>query len=287
MIRETGFLVSEPFLPFTAFLNKNISAPIHWHDYIELLYVIFGEAMITVDGKVFTVTQGDFLIINSRECHASHFFDDIPSEILVIQFEPSTINSISSSQFDSKYILPFLQHGTIYPKVIKLESDSGLKFLLNEILDEFSTKQPGYELSVKGNIFKIFSWLIRKRYITVMSDSSPKTPNLLRLKDLFEFVEQNYKEDISSKSAANMLCMSYHYFCRFFKRATDKTFIEYLNFVRLREAEIHLLSSNASITEIALNAGFESVTYFNRLFKKDKGLSPLSFRKQICSRKSQ
>jgi len=286
-MKETDFLVSEPLVPFTAFINKNIGKKTHWHDYIELLYVISGNSLITIEGQKYDVFFDDFLIINSQESHSSEFYNDKNSEILVIQFEPFVINPNFNSIIESKYMIPFLQHEVVYDKIIKLSNHSDLKLLLNEILQEFNNKRIGYELNIKGDIYKIFSWLIRNSFNNVLCDLGIRSSNLLRLKSLFKHVDENYKEHLSSQWAASFVCMSYYHFCRFFRKTTNKTFIEYLNFVRLHEAEKLLIYTINSISEIAFNTGFSSVSYFNRFFKKEKGISPLNYRKQICSENKQ
>lgn len=167
---------------------------------------------------------------------------------------------------------------------MKLENDSSLISLLKEVLEEFCFKNAGYELSIKGNIYKIFSWLIRNNFINNYDGLISNKPLLLRFKDLVEYLESNFKEKVSIKTAAKMSSMSYHYFCRTFKAATGKTFLEYLNFIRLCESEKLLLSTEKSVSVIALEVGFPSVSYFNRLFKKAKNLTPLAFKKQNSSK---
>ena len=279
-IKETGFLVSEPHLPFTAFINSGIGADMHWHTYIEMLYVINGCVSITVESDTFKAMPGDFIIVNSNEPHSSRFFTDIPSEVLVIQFEPSVINPNLGSLYESHYMLPFLQRETKYSRFIKLEKGCEFELMLADILNEFALKNPGYELNIKGGIYRSFAWLIRNNHISVPSSSSLAASDLLKLKKLLEYIEGNYSDDITNNMAAEMSCMSYHYFCRFFKRVTGKTFIEYLSFVRLCEAEKLLLNSTENVSQIALNVGFPNVSYFNRLFRREKGITPLSFRKQ-------
>lgn len=274
IIEEIGFTVSEPFLPFTAFINKE-SSGVHWHSYIELLYMIKGKAMMKINKETYKFLPGEFMIINIQEPHAAQFYEELGSEMLVLQFEPFVISTSFSLLFESKYIIPFLQHEVLFSRLIKVEDEYKLKSLINGIFTEFKSKNVGYELNIKGDIYKIFSWLIRNNHISTLSNSN----HLLRLKKLFDYVEHNYNEKITNEMAAIMVNMSYHYFCRFFKKTTGKTFTQYLNYVRLHEAESLLLSSNNTIVEIALSTGFNSVSYFNRLFKKEKGLPPLAFKK--------
>lgn len=283
-LKEEHFLIYDAQLPFTAFVNNGIDAPVHWHNYIELLYVISGQAVITVDSEKYPIFPNDFLIVNAHEVHNAKFSKDIPTEVLVIQFETNVLNPNLGSLFESKYVIPFLQKEVMYSKCLQLEEESSVKALLTEILEEFGSKKPGYEFNVKGNIYKVFSWLIRCKHINFKRDSSFNTPELLRFKPLFEYIESNYSKEISNETAAEMVYLSYHHFCRLFKKVTGKTFIEYLNFVRLSEAEKLLISTSKSISQIANEVGL-NVSYFNRIFRKAKGLSPLLYKKQNSIRK--
>lgn len=280
-IKEENFLISDSHLPFTAFINKNIPKTYHWHNYIELLYVIDGSAIISIENDEFDVSHNDFIIINSQLTHASSITKNTSFEILVIQFEPNVLYTSYNSLFESKYIIPFLKNEIIYPKLIKLNEHSKLKELLTEILEDFTNKGMGYEFNIKGNIYKIFSYLLMNVFKTDLQEFETKTQQLLRLKDLFEYVENNFSNELPINWAAKFVCMSYYYFCHFFKIVTGKTYIEYLNFVRLEEASMLLENSAHSIIRISSMCGFSSINYFNRLFKKEKGISPTTYRKQL------
>ena len=201
-------------------------------------------------------------------------------EILVIQFEPDVINPNIGSLFESEYILPFLQREAVYSKWLNLKDDLHLKSLLTGCLEEFASKDPGYELSINGNIYLIFSWLKRKHHLNIQTNADLPDKDLLRLKNVFKHVESTYKEEVSLTQIAEMAHMSYAYFCRFFKKTTGRTFIDYLNFIRLSKAEILLVTTDMSITQIALEVGFKNVNYFDRLFKSEKKQTPLSYRKK-------
>ena len=97
----------------------------------------------------------------------------------------------------------------------------------------------------------------------------------------------HYQEDITAKDMASLCAVSYSYFSRFFKRAMQKTFREYVNVVRISEAEKLLLNTNLNITEIALEVGFSSSSYFIEQFKQIKSISPKRFRQRLLSTTSQ
>ena len=101
------------------------------------------------------------------------------------------------------------------------------------------------------------------------------------------YMEENYNRDLSLAEVAERSNISIYNFCRLFKKATDNTFIEYMNYIRLKEAEKMLLCSDRSVGDIALDSGFSSLSYFNRLFKRKNSISPLQYRKQNSTKNEQ
>lgn len=275
---EKDLFLTEKGIPFSAFINKgNMDVQYHWHNHFELLFIIQGTGFVTIGSDIFNVTKGDFLIIHSNEIHHVKKGE---WEILVIQFKPSMISSNYTELYESNYFISFIQKKILYLNHIHLQkNDDVLANLLVDTLDEFSLKQPGYELNIKGNIYKIFAWLLRREYIILPGSGSLKEPDISNLKNVLDFVQEHYCDKITDEMAAKISHMSYHHFCRTFKKATGRTFLEYVHFVRLSEAEKLLALTNMSVSEIAVEVGFSNCSHFSRLFKRSKGISPLSYRK--------
>jgi AraC-like DNA-binding protein len=93
------------------------------------------------------------------------------------------------------------------------------------------------------------------------------------------YINENYAEDITAEQAAEKVNMSYSYFAKSFKAATGRTFTEYLNITRINEAEQMLINTDLSVSEIATRCGYNNISYFISLYKKHKGITPLSERK--------
>lgn len=277
--KEDGFWMGRPYLPFTVFVNRITDSRLHWHTYLEFLYILNGKSVITIDKEKYDAAPGDLLIINSGEYHAVQSLENY-SEFIVIQFEPQVLNSNSGYVYEFRDIVPFLQKEIDYSKHIKLENGCELEIILREMVDDFNSIYPGYELNIKAGIYRIFSWLIKHNHINVHFGKGLKISDAESLKGLLKYIEENYFEEITVESAARVACMSYHHFCRLFKKVTRKTFMEYLNSIRLHEAEKLLLSTDENILEIALKVGFANVNHFERLFKDEKGLSPFKYRRE-------
>jgi AraC-like DNA-binding protein len=103
--------------------------------------------------------------------------------------------------------------------------------------------------------------------------------NQQRINKVFVYVEKEFKESVSVKKAAALIHLSESAFCKFFKRASGKTFSDYTNEIRTAHTCQLLIETDKSISEIAFSAGFESLTYFNRVFLRKKKVTPGRYRK--------
>jgi AraC-like DNA-binding protein/ligand-binding sensor protein len=99
-----------------------------------------------------------------------------------------------------------------------------------------------------------------------------------------QFIQENQAEDLSLGMVAKAVNMSTFYFCKMFKKATGLNFTNYVSRVRVEKARNLLLNRNLRISEIAYDIGFQSLTHFNRVFKKITGQSPTEYRSQLAAR---
>lgn len=97
------------------------------------------------------------------------------------------------------------------------------------------------------------------------------------------YIEEHLAEDVTLASVAKAVNSSVFYFCKLFKRATGLTFTEYLNRRRIEKAKNYLLNPNLRVSEIAYESGFQSLTHFNRMFRKIVGESPTAYRRRLPS----
>ncbi len=110
--------------------------------------------------------------------------------------------------------------------------------------------------------------------ITFQSDHS-EPPNMTRAR---QYIDENKTEDLSLKQVATAVNMSIFYFCKQFHKSVGCTFTEYLARVRVEAAKKMLLNPNARVSEVAFDAGFQSITHFNRVFRNLVGQSPTDYR---------
>ncbi|WP_211746153.1 AraC family transcriptional regulator [Paenibacillus sp. Marseille-Q4541] len=260
----------------------------HWHIYIEILYLTSGRANVFLGGESYILSKGDLILIHSHETHSVYAMDEEGVSYIVIKFDPEILYSTSRTIFESKYVLPFTMGNSKSRRSFsQLEiKDTILPELIQEIYDEFTSKSYGFELAVRTLICRVFLWILRSS-----QDQRPhwdvthslKEMDIQMLQKVFEYIDDNYKFDINAQTAARICSLSYSYFSRRFKAIMGKTFTTYLNYIRITEAEKLLLTSDMSMTEIALEVGFSNSSYFIQQFKHYKNISPNQFRKKIIS----
>jgi AraC-like DNA-binding protein len=112
----------------------------------------------------------------------------------------------------------------------------------------------------------------------VVQQHNAEPPMITRAKD---YIKQNQAEDLSLGQVAKAVNTSSFYFCKMFKKGTGLNFTEYVSRVRIESARNLLLNPNLRISEIAYQVGFQSLTHFNRVFKKIVGESPTEFRAKV------
>ncbi len=104
------------------------------------------------------------------------------------------------------------------------------------------------------------------------------TPENRRIRQVEEFIDNNYKTEIRLKQLSDIAGMTPAAFSRYFRIQTGKTVSDYIIEIRLGHAARSLVDTNTSIAEICYDCGFNNISNFNRIFKKKKGCSPSAFR---------
>ena len=101
----------------------------------------------------------------------------------------------------------------------------------------------------------------------------------LRINKICRYIQNNYNSAIQLKQVADLIFLTESNFCKFFKKATGKTFSDYVNEIRINEACRLLIQSEKTINQISFECGFETLSYFNRVFLKKKNSTPSNYRK--------
>ncbi len=246
--------------------------PYHWHPEYEIIRILDGSFQLTVDGFATHANQGDILFIQGGMPHGG-VPEDCIYECLV--FDMRLL--LSNNKLCNKQIQRIINQEV----TIHLQHHNGPDLLKETARDLFCAMgecKPGYEFITQGTLFKLIGMLLEARAYTVNTEPSASSQQIKRFKDVLNYIEEHYTDAISLEDMASAACLSPRYFCRFFRKMTQYTPTEYLNYYRIEAACEQLAEMKYSITEVALNCGFNDISYFIKSFRKAKGVTPKQYK---------
>ncbi|WP_070000426.1 AraC family transcriptional regulator [Cellulosilyticum sp. I15G10I2] len=261
--------------------------PYHWHNELEFIYLSDGEAVFTLDNEVLTVQSGECIFVNGGQIH-SGFSKTADCTYLSVVFDTELL----THSFDAcREYFDGIKRGKF--KICthfksEVPSQNQIIIELKAIIEELTTKTIGYEFALKSKLFFIFSTLFRENLYTLASEShkSPlQAKKYYTLRKIMGYIYQNYDKKIKLTDISESVNFTPQYLCKFFKEMTDTSIACYINHYRIEAASTLLKISTLSITDIALECGFDNLSYFNRVFKKQMGCTPTIFRSKHTSYK--
>ncbi len=169
------------------------------------------------------------------------------------------------------------------PNIINFEENYRYKNLFRELALLSSSPQQGSELYIYGRVMQIISELVK---YTQFSGNicAHNSENDTVTADALDFIEQNFRENISLDDVAGAVNLSPVYFHNKFLKATGKTLHKYIIERRIKEAKKYLLTTNMSLTDISFESGFASQSYFNYVFKREVGSTPSLYKKNMMKK---
>ena len=262
--------------PFRIALNSeiNYNYPSHWHKAVELIYSVKDNSSVKVNNIEYTLSKRDIVIVAPGDIHSFHVKGNI-GIMFFIQFDFTKLFGFNGTVASKAY-----QFNT---EIVSQEEQKILHEKLEnqilQIIDEYNSRSFAYDLFFNARLLDIT--VILSRNVSNMNIKNGnflnKTYALSKLDKAFEYIEENYTNQITLNDIASSVGFSKSHFSRAFKKATEKNFHNYLNEYRIRKVEELLFDNSVTITELAYASGFNSIVTFNRTFKHIKGCSPRSY----------
>jgi AraC-like DNA-binding protein len=257
----------------------------HFHPELELTLIVRGEGKRFIGDDIANFRTGDLCLLGPNLPHTwlsdlPHSTDPTAAESVVIQFRHDCFGEpffqrpemlgIARLLAASAQGLQFSDEVSdrIGPQMIEMETAPPLRrmMMLLSILELLSTEKPARQMS-------------SREFAPSISDSDTG-----RIDQVSRFIMEHLDEPLSLEDAADVAHLSPSAFSRFFKRATGKTFVRYVNELRVARACRRLTETEDSIASIAFESGFGNLANFNRRFKEIKGTQPREFRSHFRQR---
>lgn len=252
----------------------------HYHSYIEIIYILDGGSDVYVGDNIYQLKKGDMIIINSGVPHESCATDKKTDE-LVVKFEPDTLYMSDGYAYNFMYIMPVM-YGMKNKDCIFRNSETENTYVPHALKNgakECMRGEYGFEFAMKAELLRVFLWIVRSWKNKGIISSEFET-HIDVLKPALEYAQNEYA-DADSSVAAKKCSLSYAYFSKLFKKTFSQSFSEYVNNIRVSESKRLLIGTDKSITEIAMDTGFSTTSYYISVFKKITGETPYRFRKHM------
>lgn len=290
-IRKDNIDLDERF-PFKVFdkpisANSDMGKIYHWHECLEISYVVKGKGRYFIEDRVYEMQPGDVIIINNIEPHYLEVYDEEMIQPVIV-FKPSLIFSDTSCSLEKQYLSPFFENCSQFKNKININNPQAyqIRTCMEKIYCEYNEKKFGYEMMIKSLLLFVLAQLVRffANKDMNLENRAVKRQNLECMQKLLEYINNNFDSDISLQKAASMAGFSPQYFSGFFKKITGNTFVRYLNILRVDKAVKLLQETDKKIIHIANECGFNNIANFNRIFKSITGHNPSDYRiKNISS----
>ena len=249
---------------------ENEEYPLHCHNAIEIIMPLTNGFEAICGGKDYKLKERDILIIPGGTMHN---LKAQSGRRLIFQCDNNSL--IGNPALSELY--------SVLSEPVLINSDFDKEFLrsMNNILEEIYVLYSNFSDVTEVYIYiKLVTLLARvKEYqlSEIRYDDGGKYADKFRL--ILKYIEQNYANDITLEELASIAGYSTYHFSRIFKKYSSTTFINFLNRRRVKAAELLLLESGSSITDVAMQVGFASLTTFNRVFKSINGCPPSEYKK--------
>lgn len=254
----------------------NFDAPFHFHPEYELTLILKGEGQRYVGKQVSDFFEGDlvFLGANLPHCWINRPTPNETVSAIVIQFDETFLGNFFLNLPEMKRVKAFLQQAKS-----GFEISGKTKEKLTDKINELLEKTPLQKLI---GLIEILDELSQTDEISTVdfsfSEHHYNQSETARFQKVFSYLIENFRENITLEEIADVADLSPTSFCRYFKSITQKTFIEVLLEFRVQYACQLLHKTDLPIRQIAFESGFGDVPYFNKVFKKNKGMSPQQYK---------
>ena len=265
-----------------AFDGRDISW--HWHNSFEFSYASVGGTVCEIDGKKIYLNAGDAIFINSSVLHCFMLQD--ASKLENILFEPEFIAPTGSRVYMSD-VLPYLQSDLQYI-VFRSENEmeNQLICLIKQCCIDVDMQQENNThlfIEVLSKVITLWSsFVVHCKIDSLAPSKSMISLTQNRVRKMLYYMYKNYGEKIGLSEIAAAANISQREALRCFSESINISPIQYLNDYRLRCAEQLLRKSLRTVSDIALETGYDNSGYFCKAFKKKYGLSPLQYRKKFA-----
>lgn len=247
----------------------------HWHTALEIIMPIEGNYTAHIMSNTYVLEPGDIFIIPIGTIHSLKAPPEGARFIYILE-----LNFLS--QLPGYHMIQ-----TLLSQPMRITYDDDPKYyaqqaaLILSLAEYYWGESVTKEMNLYACLLSFFAKIGEKNVSALTTSTGANIKNsavINQLSMVLDYIDDHYSEPITLEQAAQIARFSKFYFTRLFKEYTNRTFYEYLTEKRIHAAEQMLLMPKLAVTEVSIQAGFSSLSSFNRTFKRNKGCSPTEYR---------
>lgn len=233
---------------------------VNWHENLELFFFSEGEGVVLRQAELFAAKAGDIFVLPANYLHGAGSEKGAQYDCLIIDRELPLRSGLDTSDFD-------------FPAVIRDEKLAALFMAVREAVSS-EESDPFRVAQVHGAVLTLLAYLCRTYGEKRKEAFPPARDGVLRA---IRYLREHVTESITAEKLAEVAGFSKYHFLRAFKKATSYTVVTYLNALRVEKAKKLLFAGERTVGEVALECGFNNLSYFSKLFRAHTGLSPSAY----------
>lgn len=248
----------------------------HFHDSYEIYYLLAGERNYYVNNLVYALRSGDLIFINRNELHRTMAQGTVRHERILINFRHDLLAGLMEHM---PLELPFFHEQCLLLRPDAHEQGI-IENLLFAMLEEQKAERTQQTPYLQTLLIQLLIGMNRIRESAPDAIAPVNNDKQRKAYEIIDYLQTHYAERLTLEQLSETFFLSSTYLCRLFKQSTGFTIVEYLNTVRVQEAQRRLRETNDKVTRIAEDTGFDNIAHFGRVFKAVAKRSPLQYRKQ-------
>lgn len=265
--------IKKNYIPGDAILS-DIS--IHWHEEIEITYLVSGSVKHQLNGKRVTISEGEAIFINSKQLHLIETNQE-DCVLFCLIFNPTILSSCNL--ISKKYVEPIIENEKLDYFFLKENNEAHRKILDSIVRIHEMEEKPDFEIRVMKELYEL--WVSLFHILPKAEHNVSINEELHKVQKMLAVIQRQYSENIGLDEICNAGNVGKTKGTQLFCQYLNMTPVEYLINYRL-EISSHLLKeTREKVTNIAMRCGFSDSSYFAKTFKDRIGLSPLQYRKQF------
>ena len=261
--------------------GRSFQIPVHWHDEFEIIYVRSGFLAVSISGESYIGKTGDAFVVSPGNLHLMGSQTGTV-DYYTFLFPLKYISFRTDDMLDEKLLEPLNSGHLMICPIVK----DTAKELCEQLIEIYEAKKDESESKITTQVrtkiillqFILEMW---KKGFVIENDTSGR--NTVE-KEMVSYIQQNFTGKISLREFGEQFHLSEKYISRYFKEHFHITLSQYVTYLRLEHAKQLLQDTDIPVTDVAMQSGYQNVSYFIRSFQKAYAVSPLKYRKNNYSR---